>query len=562
MLRTILLLGAWSAMSAYAIADVTNATAASDEEEDVSESLLEFFDQAVDAGILAEPGTLDGALQSDAIADTRLDCQSTYPLEFSDYVHVRRYADIGPYRDAVDLDDPGATSVPLVKAYLALGLYAEAIANRNKAGGLSAQAYTQVARLMDGYLQPDERFFSTLAGCYSEAGLWQGISALASRDMSGVALLDGNVEAFRDLPFQLRSDVAALVLPTLRHGGHSLIGKKLLATFSPAELRQSSRLSIQASFLEVGEGHATGSQIAYDFLSRIAPGTDELISGVDPTLPLGDAQRVVLVEAARNVLSRPADSADVAAALKFVLEDLGRRSDYSDFTRLLDMQSLSAPDFQQEVKEHLATYLIADLKTGDTLVKMSAVNLLVNNSAVLSGHSAEQDVLSLAMEFLTSQGRTALAAGLLASNEPGVEQAIVSARLAYQRDDSEALYKLAQENMGQADIAYLGALAAVKTRDAEVFGKVEPYLPQQAELLVELAEEDVVAGGWLLSEATYEVAKDLGDEAQSIRIDEVLSLKMLTRLVRTSVTGVEPKGVASRLSASGAALDQIEGEAR
>jgi hypothetical protein len=341
-----------------------------------------------------------------------------------------------------------------------------------------------------------------------------------------------------------------------------LIGKKLLATFSPAELRQSSRLSIQASFLEVGEGHATGSQIAYDFLSRIAPGTDELISGVDPTLPLGDAQRVVLVEAARNVLSRPADSADVAAALKFVLEDLGRRSDYSDFTRLLDMQSLSAPDFQQEVKEHLATYLIADLKTGDTLVKMSAVNLLVNNSAVLSGHSAEQDVLSLAMEFLTSQGRTALAAGLLASNEPGVEQAIVSARLAYQRDDSEALYKLAQENMGQADIAYLGALAAVKTRDAEVFGKVEPYLPQQAELLVELAEEDVVAGGWLLSEATYEVAKDLEDEAQSIRIDEVLSLKMLTRLVRTSVTGVEPKGVASRLSASGAALDQIEGEAR
>ena len=223
---------------------------------------------------------------------------------------------------------------------------------------------------------------------------------------------------------------------------------------------------------------------------------------------------------------------------------------------------MSAPDFQQEVKEHLATYLIADLKTGDTLVKMSAVNLLVNNSAVLSGHSAEQDVLSLAMEFLTSQGRTALAAGLLASNEPGVEQAIVSARLAYQRDDSEALYKLAQENMGQADIAYLGALAAVKTRDAEVFGKVEPYLPQQAELLVELAEEDVVAGGWLLSEATYEVAKDLGDEAQSIRIDEVLSLKMLTRLVRTSVTGVEPKGVASRLSASGAALDQIEGEAR
>lgn len=543
--------------SAYSIADGNGKAASPAEKEEASQSLGDFLEQATGAGLLVAPGEIvPGSQLSDQGTVVGVGaCGTDDPLDFSEYLKVRRYADVMPYRGAKTDDGQRKDNPGLVKAYLALGLYAEAIAVQGTPSNPSERALTEIAYLMDGYLRADREYFAQLSDCHTEAELWRGISALAFEDISGASRLERHIEAFRDLPFELRADVAALVLPTLRRN-NNLLGMKLLAAFGQEDVREYSKLNIQASLLRADMMHAKSSDMALDFLSRTAPEANELLSGADGGSPLSNAQRGVVIEQAYRLLTRGADNEDIAAALTFVLKDLQQRSNYEEYIRLSVMPSLAKPDFQREIKEHLVARLLADLEQEKNLLKMSAVNMLANNLDVISGHSSEDEIILKAIAFLKSEGRVLLAATLLDAQGGSPKDAMLSASLAYQEGNFDKLSDLVQANMDDPEVIRLAALAAVLRRDADAFGQLESYLPEQVDLLIELVEEDAVAGGWLMSDENYATVRRLADPDQLARLDSVLSLKALSA-GSVAITGTQ--GAGGRLATIGATLGQFDG---
>ncbi|MEO9968466.1 MAG: hypothetical protein ABJG15_01340 [Hyphomonadaceae bacterium] len=563
MARIFLLLFTLAFVSAIAAAEPEEVLDTAPVEEDVSESLGTFLGRARDAGLLSAPGSeLSGNERpNNEAAGDRAICAADYPLDFSDYMDVRSYSDIARYREALrdeDGEEPHhdeTNELGLLRAYLALGLYSEAIAEQDHAVDQTGQVYGAVAQLMDDYLHPDASAFEQLADCHSEGELWLAISRISSNDVSGIPLLERHLEGLRDLPLRLRVDVATLLLPELRHNGLEILAKKLLATFEREEVHQSSKLNIQASFLADASLNGTGSQSAHDFLSRVAPGADALVLGVEAGRSLSAAQRAVVLEHAYWALSQPIDARDKATALKFVLEDLALQSDYMGYSDLLEMQSLAAPVFQREIKESLAVQLGSVLEGEATLPKLAAIELLVNAPHVIAGHPAEDSMKEAAIEFLKSQGRFALAASLLEQEQLDEEQMLLVARSAYQKRDTDTLYALAQVNKGNAEIVYLSASAAIQAEDGDMVRSLEKYLPQDAEVLVSLAEEDAAIDAWFLSEETYEAARSLATPDQLVRLERVLSLKQ--SLENPFGAGNE-RSIAGRISAVNVALSRFE----
>jgi len=558
--RSLLFLSIWIAVSATVIAAAEEVSGLVTKQEQASESLEGFIDDAVDAGLLSLPGDTEETVDIESSDESGSACLETYPLDFSEYQTVRLYRDIAPYRGAVSQEHDSHHTVELIKAYLALGLYAEAIAVQDKDRGFGGGAYTAVAELMDGYRKADDGVFRNLANCHPQAGLWLGINLLVSGDITGADILDRHVRDFRNLPLQLRSNVGAIVLPTLRYNERVLLGKKLLATFSQQEIKESSRLSIQAAFLEVSAAHADGSQAAYDFLSRTSPSMDELFASVGGETFLGDAQKAIVLEEAYKVLERSTDHRDIATALQFALEGLKDKADYTAVSKLIELPSLAAPTFQLELKEHLAARFIADLEGEAHLAKLLVVDMLVNNPDIISEHDKEDKIISAAVDFVRQNDQAALAHELLQTKPLASEDVVLSARLAYRQDDLDALYELVTENMDHPDVVYWGALAAVENNNADMVGQLEGHLAQEVGPLLVLAEADALAGGWLLTEKSYEVVRRLGQPEQLVRLEQVLSLKALKELSEEPVFSVDSQGIRKRLVSSGAALGQLQQE--
>ena len=381
------------------------------------------------------------------------------------------------------------------------------------------------------------------------------ISRISNSDESGIPLLEAHLEGVRDLPLRLRIDVATLLLPELRHAGLDILAKKLVATFEREEVQQSSKLNIQASFLADASLNDAGSQSAHDFLSRVAPGADALVLGAETGRGLSAAQRAVVLEHAYWALSQPIDARDKATALKFVLEDLAVQSDYIGFSDLLEMQSLAAPVFQREIKEGLAIQLGSDFEGEATLPKLAAIELLVNAPHVIAGYASEDSIKEVAIEFLKSQGRFALAASLLETEHLNAEETVLVARSAYQKKDTDTLYALAQANKDNAEIIYLSASAAIQAEDSDMVRDLEQNLPEDAEILISLAEEDAAIDAWFLSEKVYEAARGLATPSQLVRLERVLSLK---QSLENPFGEENDRSIAGRISAVNVALSRFE----
>lgn len=539
------------------MADVKDQPTPPKVQDEVSKSLADFLDQAVGAGLLSSPAGSESEtlISGDPKVDTN--CPSLYPLDFSQHIEVRRYADLTPYRDAVVSQNDASSRLDLIKSYLALGLYTEVMAVGLNTGDASTSIYAKIAMLMDGRKYVDALAFKALSECHKDAELWQGISALSANDVSGAVFLESHIEAFRDLPLQLRSDVAVLVLPTLRHGGETLLGNKLLATFSTDEVEASDRLNIQASFLRAASDYVEGTQSAYDFLAKISPAMDGLLSGIEAGQDLSDAQKAILLDEAYNALSRSRDEGDIAVALKFVLEDLHQRADYRDYTTLLDMQSLAGQAFQFEIKEHLARKLTSDLQGENDLTRMLAIEMLANHPDLMSSHSAHRELTSEAMRFLKSESRFSLASTLLEPEELAEKEVLLSARLAEQQKDTARLYAIGRQHMDSPEVVHIAALAAVQESNADVFRQFERYLPQQADILLALAEEDAVVGGWLLSEQSYQNIRKSAKPSQLERLEQVLSLKAMKDVPAASARASVSQSIRNRLASSDALLERF-----
>ncbi len=528
-----------------------------DNTDDVSVNLGGFIEKAIDAGVLIDPEGLIAETAQIKAAEPSTDCLAPYPLDFSKHRDVQLYGDLDKFRQGTAPADAGRNNIDLIKAYLSLGLYTEVIAKLNEGKSLAENAYVQLARLMDGYRQSDDRIFAKLAICYPQADFWYGASLLISNDISGADKLAQRLEVYRDLPLHLRVDVAAAVLPVLRHAGRHLLGQKLLASFSPEEIEQSNRLNVQASFLSKSSVQGHDEEIAHNFMLKIAPEMAGLFIDAEGEPLHGLTQQAIILEEVYTVLERSPDKAIVAVGLQYALENV---KDYNEFAKLLSMPSLSAPVFQSEIQAYLSKRLLSDLASDRQANKFSAANFLINHPQALSGHHEEESAFSHAKRFLNDAGRAAMAVALGQSSELQFGDRLAFARVAYRQGNQARLYEVAQENLDNADIVRLAALAAIEAQDLEVFSKFETYLPKDVNSLLRLANEDAVNGTWFLSEETYDIIRKASTDEELVSLENILLLKEFTSPERSLEEASKPYSVGIRLNTTNLVLDGLPKE--
>lgn len=543
-----------------ALADVGGNELPLSNQEVISKSLDGFIGQARDAGLLSGPDSLSRQEIVNADAERLKGCREPYPLNFKDHKNLRQYKDIYEYQKDADDALDGQAYDNLVKAYLGLGLYSEVAAMRSDINALPVSAYIALAHLMDTYLTGDPEFFEELSTCYVEAEFWLGVSRLSDKNLSGAILIERHIEAFRELPLQLRIDVAVLMLPVLRHNDETLIARKLLAAFSPEERSNAKRLRIQEAFFQSREVDAEGAEAAYDFLLKRSPGMNTLIESSDRDVLLGSAQKEIVLEEARQIISRSKDFGDIAASLKFILADLSASSNYADFLYLLDRPVLADPVFQGEIKEYLVKKMLKDLRGEEKLSKFSVIDILINEPGIISGHQSEDGIFSLAINFLESQNNSSLRAALMRALGKTASLDEIYARLAYRKNSLDEVYNLAKNNSNDEHVLHLALLSSIQSRDEVMFGQLKNNFPKKADLIIELIEEDAIAGGWFISEKIYESLKLSGSINQKERLEKVISLRALSKLPVGPKVSAANRPLASRLSEANLSLQEIARE--
>jgi hypothetical protein len=136
-------------------------------------------------------------------------CDSPYALDFTNVQKIGRYQDIYPVRETVGatIDEkvlPAALS-EMAKAYIALGLYSEAIMSLKRTPGLEFAPYRNLATLMQNRNKPNVHFFQEMASCQEDSQLWLALAQLAAGQANGVETLQNSLSGFRKLPLQLRT---------------------------------------------------------------------------------------------------------------------------------------------------------------------------------------------------------------------------------------------------------------------------------------------------------------------------------------------------------------------
>jgi hypothetical protein len=76
-----------------------------------------------------------------------------------------------------------------------------------------------------------------------ESGI--GAALLANDRDAGVEVLSENINAFRKLPFRLRADLTAMVVPELDKRGERILPVKLLADFTSSQVADTTTCSSQ-----------------------------------------------------------------------------------------------------------------------------------------------------------------------------------------------------------------------------------------------------------------------------------------------------------------------------
>jgi hypothetical protein len=514
----------------------------------LANELDQFVRDAIDEGLLTPAGGVDAAPEEmgadrpglpagvrprqAAPFPVEVDCDGPNPLDFGEFEAFDRYQQIYTFQEKAR-QQPGQgeelAGVELAKAYLALGLYSEAGMVLKSTPGPVATAYLKVSRLMENRTAVDVDYFQKLAECREEAGIWYGAALLASDRDAGVDVFGESINAFRKLPFRLRADLTAMVVPELDKRGERILPVKLLADFTPAQISDTTQLQFAKSIIDLGEQRPDAEKDLRRFLSEPQFQEQALAVLMRHGKPLNSVQEEILMGELMKKFGQTGDDRALAASLQYALQELSGSSNYQPIMELAGMPALQNEPAQKEIRRQFIKGLERDLTSDNRLRNLAALNALVSDPGMLASAPERTKLYRSGASLSVRFGLVSMTRVLMKQDE--TDDAVIAelARLEFRAGDYDAVTNWAQAYPENAPLNLLAAQSAIRQGNLVGLRIYEDRLEMEPEAVLSLIELDAATNRWIVSDEIYATAAALEDPLLRQRADRVFAMRSSAR---------------------------------
>lgn len=488
----------------------------------------DFFARAVDEGLLlpAGPEVSVGDMQAMPAMPAFI-CPDPHALDFSAVANLRSHAGmvavlVGLRRRGPDETTSGAPDAnEALKARLAVGLYAELLAETDNPEHPNTRALIEIARFMDSRNDGSARYLEGLAACSAQGVFWASLPALERADMSGLEDFRTGLSQFRLLPFFLRVDVTAMVAPRLAEKGQQVLVEALMASFDEADFAASAQLRFVAATLAMYSDRPSGVAALREQMRHPQFRDMALSRLANMRAPISMAAMDVLQSDMAAQFADSRSEADRLALIDFWNTQALLRGDISILEEMFAIPRLSDPVSQDKIAQGLSDLLAASIEGESEAAALHALGFISSESALAQMARSDGDLMTKAVNFANRNEMPALArhlAGLsVAPLDPGAVMGTrhKQAELALAVGDHQAVIEAALEQPGSRELVHLAVLAALRSSDAQALNRLLANAqPSPGEALTWL-EEDVIHGSVLLPDDIVSLARSVeGSEDQ------------------------------------------------
>jgi hypothetical protein len=509
----------------------------------LASELDQFVRDAIDEGLLTPSDEKEGVagegglpvgvrLRQAAPFPVEVDCTNPNPLDFEEFEAFDRYQQIYTFQESAPVSSDAQeelSGLQLAKAYLALGLYSEAGMVLKSMQGATAIAYRKVVLLMENRSIADVNYFRQLSECHQGADIWLGAALLANDRDEGVRVLGENLNAFRKLPFRLRADLTAMLVPELDKRGERILPVKLLADFTPAQIAEANQLKFAKAIIDLGANHAEAEKSVRAFLNEPQFQEQALAVLMRHDKPISVVHEEILLDELMKRFGQSGDDQALAASLQYALQQLNGSSNYQPVLELAAMPALQNEAAQREIRRQFVRGLERDLASDNRLRNLAAINALVSDPGILEPAPERTQLYRSGASLAVRFGLVSLTRVLMTHDE--ADDAVIAelARLEYQSADYDAVTNWAQAYPANASLNLLAAQSAIRKGDVAALRVYEQRLELEPETLLALIELDAASNRWMVSDAIYEAASNLSDPVRKQRADRVFAMRETAR---------------------------------
>lgn len=547
---------------------------------ELSSELDDFVRSAISEGLLTPAGTADAEAEAVETEEPStalkprpvdmpappavVDCSAPYPLDFAEFREFDRYQQIYNLReDASSATGKAAVDATftLARAYLSLGLYSESDMQLKSETGPRAAAYRKMAALMEHRGAADIDYFRKLAACDDAAGIWLAAALLANDQDEGVGQLEDHLSEFRKLPFRLRADIVALVVPELDKRNEKILSVKLIADFTEEEIGNATQLQFAKSIVELGQNRPDAEKTVRTFLNQPQFQEDALAALMRHEKPLNGVYEEILLGELMKKFGQSGDDRALAASLQFALQELSGSSHYQPIMDLAGMPALQNDEAQTEIRRQLVAGLSRDLGSDNRLRNLAAMNALVSDPGILDAAPERSELYHSGASLAVRFGLASLAMELMRRDGADTNVVAQLADLEFLREDYAAVETWARTYPDNSHLTLLAAQSAIREGDTASLREFEGRVPLDPDTILTLIEQDAAIGRWIVSETIYDAARELTDARQKQRAERVFAMRKAARELAAGPKKLAMSGVATVLKRSDTSPEQVTGGA-
>lgn len=506
--------------------DVSSADSPAAEESDAG--LNAFVDAAIQSGLLVPNGEGEVEISPETLANIAYVCGETYPLDLSVVKSLRRFTEL-PSPSAADDEDPERKLVTDLKSKLALGLYAEAKALLINKPETEWVAYRKLIALMENRQRPDVDYFKTLASCYPEASLWHAVAQLVVFDPTGVDGIALEVSSIRALPFNMREDVSMLAIPTLLIERRSDLAQQILATFTPEEIENSTRLSaLKTAIIDMPTGSESDDRLVM-LMSRPKLKLAALLILVERDDSLRPNIRSFALEEAWNVLEQSETQHDLDPILEFVIKHLASDDLYAGLDRVRALPVAARADVRASIDNYTMIALDDYLNDQDPANAINALETLNTFHTDLPvderGNALRKQGAQKAIEL----GLFSMVKHFLEPVDREPQVGLLLATAAFWGHANQELFAVRDEFPQEPEINRMAGIRALQANLPAIARTAYNALTAHPSLQLELLEQGAIESNWALWQSDLtDLVAGLSD-AEVVRLDRVRTIHIASR---------------------------------
>lgn len=510
MIRHLTTAGLCFALVSVASAD-TGAKDVSKEEDSVAaetaSGLDAFVDSAIRGGLLVpnEDAVADDGktpIDTEALARLGITCGDPYPLDFSVVRSLRRFNEL-PSIIIEDDADAEAQMMEDLKSKIALGLYSEAKALIARAPETDWRPIRELMALLENRERPNLAYFEGLASCYEEAGLWYAVAQLIVFDAEGIEEIGARVGQIRTLPYNMREDIAMLIIPTLLIERRADLAQQVLATFTPEDLENSTRLrALKTAVIDMPTGAESDDRLVM-LMSRPKLKLAALLILVERDRSLRPTIHSFVLEEAWNVLETSETQHNLDPILDFVIRHLDSEDLYSGLERVRGLKAAEREDVRASIDNHTMIALEGYLSDGDRSNAINALQSLNIFHEDLPLNPRGNALRTQGAERAIELGLFSMVRHFLEPVERDPQIGLLLAQAAFWGRVNPELFQVRDEFPKEIEINHMAGIRALEADESDIATAAFAALDEHPDLQLDLLEHGAVEENWSLWRADW-----------------------------------------------------------